>query len=95
LISDVVKFSQYFFSATLRIYLLRNDIANAAIFYDTGFVNVAPWDFSTQDVVSDIGVGLRLDLPIGPLRIDYGWPLQKQRGTGDGGKFNFAVGYQF
>ena len=69
--------------------------ARAAIFYDTGFVNVAPWDFSTQDVVSDVGIGLRLDLPIGPLRIDYGWPLQKQRGTGDGGKFNFNVGYQF
>ena len=69
--------------------------ARAAIFYDTGFVNVAPWDFSTQEVVSDVGVGLRLDLPIGPLRIDYGWPLQKQRGTGDGGKFNFQVGYQF
>jgi outer membrane protein insertion porin family len=69
--------------------------ARAAVFYDTGFVNVAPWDFSTQDVVSDVGVGLRLDLPIGPLRIDYGWPLQKQKGTGDGGKFNFNVGYQF
>ena len=69
--------------------------ARAAIFYDTGFVNSDSWDFSSEDVASDIGVGLRLDLPIGPLRIDYGWPLQKQRGHGDGGKFNFAVGYQF
>ena len=57
--------------------------ARAAIFYDTGFVNAAPWDFSTQDVVSDVGIGLRLDLPIGPLRIDYGYPLQKQRGNGE------------
>jgi outer membrane protein insertion porin family len=69
--------------------------ARGAIFYDTGFVNAAPWDFNTSHVVSDAGIGLRLDLPIGPLRIDYGFPLQKQRGTGNGGKFNFNVGYQF
>ena len=66
----------------------------AAIFYDTGFVNAAPWDFNTSDVVSDVGVGVRLDLPIGPMRIDYGIPLQKQPGQG-GGQFNFSVGYQF
>lgn len=68
--------------------------ARAAIFYDTGFVNAPPWDWGTSNVVSDVGVGLRLDLPIGPLRIDYGFPIQKQRGQG-GGKFNFNVGYQF
>jgi outer membrane protein insertion porin family len=70
--------------------------ARVAVFYDTGFVNAAPWDFSTNHVVSDVGVGLRLDLPIGPLRIDYGIPIQKD-GFKDakGGKFNFNVGYQF
>jgi outer membrane protein insertion porin family len=69
--------------------------ARAAVFYDAGFVNAKSWDFGSSNVVSDIGVGLRLDLPIGPLRIDYGIPLQKERGQSDGGKFNFGVGYQF
>jgi outer membrane protein insertion porin family len=70
--------------------------ARFAVFYDTGFVNAAPWDFSTKDVVSDAGVGLRLDLPIGPLRIDYGIPIQKGPYKDSGsGKFNFNVGYQF
>src|SRR5438874_1806731 len=68
--------------------------ARAAIFYDTGFVHSDAWDFSTNHVASDIGVGVRLDLPIGPLRIDYGIPLQKDGNTGSG-KFNFNVGYQF
>jgi outer membrane protein insertion porin family len=68
--------------------------ARAAIFYDTGFVNVDPWDISSGTVVSDVGVGLRLDLPVGPVRIDYGIPIQKDRGHGSG-KFNFSVGYQF
>ena len=69
--------------------------ARAAVFYDTGFVNLGPWDFSTGNVVSDVGVGLRLDLPIGPIRIDYAFPLQTDRGHGKDGKFNFNVGYQF
>ena len=68
--------------------------ARAAIFYDTGFVHSDAWDFGTNHVASDIGVGVRLDLPIGPLRIDYGIPLQKDGNTGSG-KFNFNVGYQF
>lgn len=47
-------------------------------------------------LMMDIGIGVRLDLPIGPVRIDYGYPL-----TNDGfnrastGKFSFNVGYQF
>jgi outer membrane protein insertion porin family len=70
--------------------------ARFAVFYDTGFVNVGPWDFSTNHVVSDVGIGLRLDLPIGPLRIDYGIPIQKDGFKDSGsGKFNFNVGYQF
>lgn len=68
--------------------------ARAAVFYDTGFVNVPSWNFSTNNLVSDFGIGLRLDLPIGPIRIDYAIPLQKN-GYGGGGKFNFNVGYQF
>lgn len=68
--------------------------ARAAVFYDTGFVNAPSWDFGTSNLVSDIGIGLRLDLPIGPIRIDYGIPLQSNN-YGDGGKFNFNVGYQF
>jgi outer membrane protein insertion porin family len=70
--------------------------ARFAIFADGGFVNLKAWDFSTNDYVSDVGIGLRLDLPIGPLRIDYGIPLEKGPYKDAGsGKFNFQVGYQF
>jgi outer membrane protein insertion porin family len=68
--------------------------ARAAVFYDTGFVNAASWNFNTNHIVSDVGIGLRLDLPIGPIRIDYGIPIQKDVNKGNG-KFNFNVGYQF
>ncbi len=47
-----------------------------------------------DNLASDFGFGLRLDLPIGPLRLDYGIPIQKAGNDGRG-KFNFSVGYQF
>ena len=43
---------------------------------------------------SDFGIGVRLDLPIGPLRLDYGYPINRAGNTGHG-HLNFSVGYQF
>lgn len=66
----------------------------AAVFFDAGFVNAGAFDYNLDSLATDTGVGLRLDLPIGPIRIDYGIPLKKA-GTNGGGRFNFNVGYQF
>src|SRR6184192_2958102 len=68
--------------------------ARGAVFYDTGFVNSDQWSFGFNHIASDVGIGLRLDLPIGPLRLDYGYPVQRD-GYNGGGRFNFNVGYQF
>ncbi|HZC34294.1 MAG TPA: outer membrane protein assembly factor BamA, partial [Chthoniobacterales bacterium] len=67
----------------------------AAVFYDTGFVNASSWNFGTSNVNSDFGFGLRLDLPIGPIRIDYGIPIQHDKFNNSTGRFQFSVGYQF
>jgi outer membrane protein insertion porin family len=68
--------------------------ARGAIFYDTGFVNSSAWSFGFNNTASDVGIGIRLDLPIGPLRLDYGYPVMRD-GYNGGGHFNFNVGYQF
>ena len=80
-----------------------------AVFYDAGYVNPGSWSFSPQKVVppgappgkfsggfnQDIGVGVRLDLPIGPIRLDYGYPIQEDDFSSKSGQFQFSVGYQF
>jgi len=68
--------------------------ARGALFYDTGFDNSSAWSFGFNHIASDVGIGLRLDLPIGPLRLDYGYPVMRD-GYNGGGHFNFNVGYQF
>lgn len=72
------------------------DRVRGAVFYDVGFVNSGAYEYSPDNVSSDVGIGLRLDLPIGPVRIDYGIPLQSDKFSDSGsGKFNFNIGYQF
>ncbi|MBV9490929.1 MAG: outer membrane protein assembly factor BamA [Verrucomicrobia bacterium] len=66
-----------------------------AVFYDVGFVHAGSWNFGGQDVNSDYGFGVRLDLPVGPIRLDYGIPIQHDRFNGSSGRFQFSVGYQF
>jgi outer membrane protein insertion porin family len=67
-----------------------------AVFYDVGFVNAGSWDFGTGSLSSDVGIGLLLELPaIGPIRIDYGIPIQSADDSGGSGKFQFNVGYKF
>ena len=80
--------------ATVELTFPIIEKARGAIFYDTGFVNADPYEWGTEHIASDFGFGLRLDLPIGPLRVDYGIPIQRDGRSGSG-HFNFNVGYQF
>ncbi|MEI6713088.1 MAG: outer membrane protein assembly factor BamA [Verrucomicrobiota bacterium] len=71
------------------------DKVRAATFYDIGFVNENAYDFTTSGYNADVGLGLRLELPIGPVRIDYAVPTKVYPNDSARGRFNFNVGYQF
>jgi outer membrane protein insertion porin family len=64
-----------------------------AVFYDIGNVVSAPYDFTMQNFSDDWGIGLRLNLPIGPLRLDYGIPIHHDIYNSSQGQFQFGVGY--
>ena len=92
---EVLGGSSSFF-ASLELTFPITERVRGAVFYDIGFVNEDPWDFSTSDLASDAGVGLRLNLPIGPLAVDYAIPIQTPDDESDnGGQFNFYLNYQF
>ena len=64
-----------------------------ALFYDVGNVYKDSYSFNMGEYLDDVGVGIRLNLPIGPLRFDYGIPLHTGLHTGTSGRFNFGVGF--
>jgi outer membrane protein insertion porin family len=74
-----------------------------AVFYDVGMVYPDAFSFSpdpsrgpgydTGTYADNWGLGLRLNLPIGPLRLDYGFPINAPNGVDDNGQFQFGVGY--
>ena len=66
-----------------------------AFFFDIGEVEKNSYTFSAGDLKSDAGMGVRLNLPIGPLRLDYGYPIQTDSQSGKNGKIQFSGGYQF
>jgi outer membrane protein insertion porin family len=66
-----------------------------AVFYDIGNVWEKSYQYRFGHICSDVGVGVRLNLPVGPLRLDYGYPIQSVDNSGKSGKIQFSMGYQF
>jgi outer membrane protein insertion porin family len=74
------------------------DRVRGAVWNDMGFLDARPFHYTDaiQEGDAAAGVGLRLNLPIGPLRLDYGIPYKDQGWNHNNtGKFSFDVGYQF
>jgi outer membrane protein insertion porin family len=70
-----------------------------AAFYDVGMVYYNPYSFDLREPQQNFyndnwGIGLRLNLPIGPLRLDYAFPITAEDyNDASGGRFQFGVGY--
>ena len=64
-----------------------------AAFYDIGEVQREIFRYNFSDYNDNLGIGLRLNLPIGPLRIDYGVPITHDKYNSGAGQFQFGVGY--
>jgi outer membrane protein insertion porin family len=64
-----------------------------AAFYDIGMVYSKPYTWDFHEYADNWGVGVRLNLPIGPLRLDYGIPIHNSSGKAGSGKFQFSAGY--
>jgi outer membrane protein assembly complex protein YaeT len=88
------------FSTELRAPLLGN--LGGVLFLDGGNVWRDPWSFNFNDMLYDVGPGLRYNTPIGPLRIDLGYQLKRIPGLLVNGKpeprrfrVHFSIGQAF
>ncbi|RPJ34814.1 MAG: hypothetical protein EHM17_05125 [Verrucomicrobiaceae bacterium] len=63
----------------------------AVAFVDAGALARSHEDFAAADIELATGLGIRFDLPIGPVRLEYGYNLTRDRGE-PAGALHFAIG---
>lgn len=66
-----------------------------AFFVDAGFVHEKSMDFDGSDIAADYGIGLRLNLPMGPIAVDYAIPFEDGNAADSNGQFQFYVDYKY
>jgi outer membrane protein insertion porin family len=68
---------------------------NGAWFIDAGNVWRSSYGWNPFDINVSMGLGIRLDLPIGVLQLDYGVPIYNVNEADSTGRLHFNFGYQF
>jgi outer membrane protein insertion porin family len=64
------------------------------VFLDAGNVTARLADLDPLDLRTVLGVGLRIETPIGPVRFEYGWKLDREAGE-TAGELHITVGPAF
>lgn len=77
------------------------NLLKGAVFYDVGNVWADMGDiFTTKSgdtggYKQGVGIGVRVKTPIGPIKLDYGYPLDKNYDDEKNGQFYFSVSHGF
>ncbi len=69
-------------------------VLRGVVFYDAGNVFRRLGDMNLQDLRHALGLGLHVETPIGPVRFEYGWKLDRKPGE-SGGEFFVSIGQIF
>ena len=70
-------------------------VIKGAIFYDIGNVWEDIGDFAQGSYKMGAGVGVRVKTPIGPVRLDWGYPLSDNNDDKKEGRFYFSMSHGF
>jgi outer membrane protein insertion porin family len=88
------------FSTELRVPIRGN--FSGVLFFEGGNVWLNPWDFNLNDLRYDAGPGIRYNTPVGPLRLDVGFQLNRIEGLIVNGepeprhfRIHFSIGQAF
>ncbi|MGB5985758.1 MAG: outer membrane protein assembly factor BamA [Desulfobacterales bacterium] len=79
------------FNAELTMPLISEAGLMGVAFYDTGNVYRQDEDIDFGELRESAGLGIRWYSPMGPLRLEYGWVLDREEGE-DAGQWEFSVG---
>ncbi len=71
------------------------DLIKGAVFFDTGNVFPTIEEFGEGGTFSGVGVGVRIKTPIGPVKVDAGYPLDDIEGETKELRFYFNISQGF
>ncbi len=66
-----------------------------AVFFDAGNVWSRVGDFASTGLKYGVGTGIRIKTPIGPVRLDFGYPFNTDPGQEKKGRFHFSMSRGF
>lgn len=71
-------------------------VLKAAVFYDIGNVWPTVSEIGISDLKSGVGLGVRIKTPLGPVKLDYGYPLDSSSpGEEKSPRFHFSMSRGF
>jgi len=66
-------------------------LIKVATFYDFGNAWEKIGDFASGGFKYSVGLGVRVKTPMGPVKLDYGYPLKVAAGEEEEGRFHFSM----
>jgi outer membrane protein insertion porin family len=86
--------TEAYFNAEYTFPIIKEAGVKGVLFYDIG--NAADGVSDTfSDLLASYGFGIRWFSPVGPLRLEYGIPLNARDGIDKSGKIEFSIGSFF
>lgn len=92
--ADVGGFKFVQFNAEYIVPLIKEAGLVGVVFFDTGNVFDSDEDISFEALRESAGFGFRWYSPMGPIRVEYGFILDKKEGE-ETGRWEFALGSSF
>lgn len=71
------------------------EFLKGAAFFDVGNVWNNVGEFAQEGFKSGVGGGVRIKTPFGPVKLDYGWPINPDKGERKSGRLHFSASRGF
>ena len=93
--NDPVGGDAYWVANVEELFPIYPDLIKGAIFFDIGSLSEKVGDLGGSTVYSGAGFGVRIKTPIGPVKLDLGYPLDDVPGEKKKARFYFSISQGF
>ncbi len=93
--NDPVGGEAYWTGNVEETFPIYPNLIKGAVFFDAGSLYEAIEDFGSGRVFTGVGAGLRIKTPIGPIKLDMGYPLDSVEGEKQKVRFYFSISQGF